>query len=159
MIPTDTQELFDSIVLSRGGTDNLSRTDLEVVAAIVKAMHALRTASPADVPRIIGTVAKLMEQLPPKPEAPPLDLSKLSDQQLHALETHLNAIEAIHAVARGEKPKLDLSALSDEQLAILRRARRIMDGKDSAAEPQTNGARDRIIAKVDEIRNRREHGS
>jgi hypothetical protein len=52
MISADIQALFDSIVVRHGGTDNLTRLDLEAVAAIVKMMIELRNTSAAATPSL-----------------------------------------------------------------------------------------------------------
>jgi hypothetical protein len=93
MIAPDQQELFDSLVTQAGGTDHLSRLQLETVAAIVKATEMLRQAGAADVPRIAATLIKLTAQLPPAPAHPEPDWSKFNDEQLDCIERALLMIQ------------------------------------------------------------------
>jgi hypothetical protein len=101
MISADIQALFDSIVVRHGGTDNLTRLDLEAVAAIVKMMIELRNASAAEVPRIATGIVELMERLPAPPEKqmvdPSIDLQAELKAKFTQLEVELATLKAEHS--------------------------------------------------------------
>ena len=126
MIPTDTQALFDAIVIRHGGADNLTRLDLEAVAAIVKMMTELRNASAADVPRIATGIVELMERLPAPPEKQMVDPSIDLQAELKAKFAQL---EVEHATLKAEHSTLlrlhlahmdDPVKAADPNIAILK---------------------------------------
>ena len=126
MIAADVQALFDSIVVRHGGTDNLTRLDLEAVAAIVKMMTELRNASAADVPRIATGIVELMERLPAPPEKQMVDPSIDLQAELKAKFTQL---EVEHATLKAEHSTLlrlhlahmdDPANAADPKIAMLK---------------------------------------
>jgi len=128
MIPTDTQALFDAIVIRHGGADNLTRLDLEAIAAVVKMMSALRDASPPEASKIAATVCELMERLPAPPERETLDPASGIDAQAD-LKAKFAQLEVEHATLKAEHSTLlrlhlahmdDPVKAADPNIAILK---------------------------------------
>jgi hypothetical protein len=124
---------------------------IDEAADIQRRALAARKYSPANsAPVSKAKLAGLLPAPAPDDAMRDLDLSRLSDEQLDALETIL-------AVARGETPptRIDLKTLSDSQLAVLRRAREILGGKEAPgteSAPETvGGAVERIASKINDI--------
>jgi hypothetical protein len=116
--------LFDALAEQHGGVDEMSPVELELVAALVRALLELPNAPAAELPRLARAVAQLSSQLP--------------------------------APLEGEAQEIDLTKLSDGELEVLRRARSIVDGKGDPCAAEASGARERLLAKLEEIAARNE---
>jgi len=88
--------LFQAIAEQHGGVDAMSPVELELVAALVRALIELPTAQPAELPRLSRAVAQLSSQLPaPLSEGEPqeIDLTKLTDGELDVLHRARSIID------------------------------------------------------------------
>jgi hypothetical protein len=73
LLTQDVDQLAAAIVERHGGRGRLSVVDLEIVFSMVKTFQALRSAAPADVPRLVDSLSKLEQMLPAPPDRSPLD--------------------------------------------------------------------------------------
>jgi hypothetical protein len=66
-------ELASAIMDRHGGRSNLTVVDFEVVAAMIRVFNAMRGAEPAELPRLVDSLAKLEQMLPSVAGRSPLD--------------------------------------------------------------------------------------
>jgi len=72
-------ELFDAIADRHGGRSRLSVADIEVVTNMVRVFDAMRRAAPADLPRLVDSLAKLEGMLPGSQQRSLSPLDRLRD--------------------------------------------------------------------------------
>jgi hypothetical protein len=91
-------ELADAIIRRHGGRDALSMVDLEVVAAMVRVFSAMRSAAPAELPRLVDSLTRLESMLP--------DHAQSSRSPLEQLHAHIAATHGpgARAEAAGDAP-------------------------------------------------------